>query len=511
MVFSSIVFLFLYLPLVLAVYHLIFLPVTLGYRPQLFRQISTLFLMCASVLFYFWGEANLIWIIIGVTCFDYLAGLLVAGAFHARPIEELEPGGPRTTWQRVAIVGSICCNLAILGFFKYFNFAVDGYNQFVSGLGLSALVVTDVMKVRLPLGISFFTFESMSYTIDVYRGRARATRNFINFGYFVTAFPHLVAGPIIRYRDLAEQIVGRVVTRQHVASGVSRFIIGLGKKVLIANSVAAVADSVFTLPTSQLTPGLAWLGIVCYTLQIYFDFSGYSDMAIGLGRMFGFEFLENFNYPYVSQSVQDFWHRWHISLSNWFRDYLYVPLGGSRCGPRRTYVNLVIVFVLCGLWHGASWTFVAWGLYHGLFLVIERLGFARVLERRARIVRHGYSLAVVIVGWVLFRSETFSQATEFLAALGGVAHGAGTVHCVAAHLSMDVVLAMMAGALLSMPLMPAFIAWRDRLLAAPGVQDRWLTPFYFSAARLAGLSAVLVTSVLSLASGTHNPFIYFRF
>ncbi|HSR88566.1 MAG TPA: MBOAT family O-acyltransferase, partial [Pontiella sp.] len=312
MVFSSIFFLFFFLPVVLLIYHLLFLPVSLKHRKAaVWRHMANLFLLFASLLFYFWGEQWLTWIVIASTLIDYTCGLLISGAFHKGRIEMLEEDAPRTPVQKAGLILSLCSNMAFLAFFKYFNFGIDTYNALMP----DALQATDVMKITLPLGISFYTFQSMSYTIDVYRGHVKATRNMIDFASFVTLFPQLVAGPIVRYRDIAEQLVHRTMTSALFASGVNRFIIGLGKKVLIANTVARSADMIFELPAEQLTTPLAWVAVVCYTLQIYYDFSGYSDMAIGLGRMLGFEFLENFNYPYIARSIQDFWRRWHISLS----------------------------------------------------------------------------------------------------------------------------------------------------------------------------------------------------
>jgi alginate O-acetyltransferase complex protein AlgI len=317
-------------------------------------------------------------------------------------------------------------------------------------------------------------------------------------------FPQLIAGPIIRYRDLADQLAERVVTLDGFACGVRRFIIGLAKKVLIANVVAGPADAIFGLPFDQLSAGHAWLGIICYTLQIYFDFSGYSDMAIGLGRMFGFTFPENFRWPYIADSVQDFWRRWHISLSTWFRDYLYVPLGGNRVSPARTYVNLVTVFFLCGLWHGASWNFVIWGLFHGTFLVIERLVSRRRVRARAadtpvrQLALHAYTLIVVMAGWVFFRAETLPGAIAYLRALAGLSLAMPTPFTVQWYLTPELWLALAAGVIGSMPWIPALA--RDR-------EPSWT----FGFASTAALVALLAACVMQMAARTYNPFIYFRF
>ena len=330
MVFSSVTFLFLFLPLVLLFYHAIELPSRLGYCPRLCRQLSNLLLLLASVLFYFWGENFRIGIMLLTAGTDYTCGLIMAGGLLGGEVRQLAVGGPRSRLQKTALAASIIANLSLLGFFKYFGFGVASYNRLLGLAGLDALQWHNTLKIALPLGISFYTFQSMSYTIDVYRGHARATRNLFNFACFVTLFPQLVAGPIVRYVTVSRELASRAVTSSDFARGATRFVIGLGKKVLIANVVAAAVDQIFALPAAQLGFETAWLGIIGYTLQIYFDFSGYSDMAIGMAQMFGFHLLENFNYPYTARSVQDFWRRWHISLSTWFRDYLYIPLGGSR-------------------------------------------------------------------------------------------------------------------------------------------------------------------------------------
>ena len=291
--------------------------------------------------------------------------------------------------------------------FKYADFLVGNLNALLGPLRLAPL---SLPGIALPIGISFFTFQALSYVIDVYRREVPVQRNPFDLGLYIALFPQLIAGPIVRYHDVARQLVERVVTRQGFAYGVERFVVGLGKKVLIANTLAVQADLIFAIPADQLTAPVAWFGLVCYTLQIYFDFSGYSDMAIGLGYMFGFRFLENFSHPYVAQSITEFWRRWHISLSTWFRDYLYVPLGGNRGSALRTYRNLVLVFFLCGLWHGASWSFVVWGLLHGFLLVIERMGLGRLMARWPRALRHAWTLFFVMIAWVFFRADSLPQA-----------------------------------------------------------------------------------------------------
>jgi alginate O-acetyltransferase complex protein AlgI len=404
---------------------------------------------------------------------------------------------------------AVTANLVVLGVFKYANFFADNVNTLFLVLHAQPIVVP---RVLLPIGISFFTFHAISYVIDVYRRDATAQKSPVHAALYLLLFPQLIAGPIIRYRDLADQLAQRIVTLDSFAYGVRRFIIGLGKKVLIANVVAAPADRMFGLPFDQLSAAHAWLGIVCYTLQIYFDFSGYSDMAIGLGRMFGFRFPENFRWPYIAESVQDFWRRWHISLSTWFRDYVYVPLGGNRVSPVRTYVNLVTIFFLCGLWHGASWNFVIWGLFHGTFLVIERLtGRNRGVrgDRRedsssassplpAEALRHVYTMLVVMVGWVFFRADTLPGAIAFLKAMAGLSPAVPTPFTVQWYLTPELWLALAAGIVGSTPWLPALARTRE-------------DSFPLALASTAALMAVLIASIMQMAARTYNPFIYFRF
>lgn len=403
------------------------------------------------------------------------------------------------------MTAAIIFNITLLGFFKYANFAVVNINLLLTAMGLGTITL---QQVHLPIGISFFTFHTMSYLIDIYRGVVKVQKRPIDFALYVSLFPQLVAGPIIRYHDVADQISDRSMTVDGFIYGMKRFVIGLGKKVLIANTLAMTADQVFSLQSGSISTGLAWLGIVCYTLQIYFDFSGYSDMAIGLGRMFGFRFLENFNYPYISKSIREFWRRWHISLSNWFRDYLYIPLGGNRRSQVRTYFNLVTVFFLCGLWHGAKWNFVIWGLIHGFFLVLERTKFGALLDRTWSPVKHLYSLTVIAVGWVFFRSETLSGALNFLAVMGGFKGGQELRYGVAMYLNNEVLLVLLAAGLCSLPLRAMAEKVGDRFSMARGNK---VLRYAFHISAGGALSFVFIISVMSLVSGTYNPFIYFRF
>lgn len=485
MLFSSPVFLFLFLPFLLVAYFLV---------PQ---RVHNLFLLLVSLLFYVWGEKLYVLVMLASIGANYGLGLWV---------DRL--AGRRSSGWVIAL--AVVVNLALLFTFKYANFLVDNLNLLLVRVALPPITLA---PVHLPLGISFFTFHSLSYVIDIYRREVRALKNPVDFALYITFFPQAIAGPIVRYHDVARQLVERVVTRDGFANGVRRFILGLGKKMLIANIVAVPADAIFGLPANQLTPGLAWLGVVCYTLQIYFDFSGYSDMAIGLARMFGFQFLENFNYPYVAQSITDFWRRWHISLSSWYRDYLYIPLGGNRLGSLRTYVNLVTVFFLCGLWHGASWTFIFWGLFHGVFLVIERMGLGKVLGAVWAPLRHIYTLLVVMVGWVFFRAATLPQALTFVHALLGQTAGIEDAPPVALYLNLELAIALAVGIVGVLPFLPCLIQKKDEFLASLGNRIRPVLAIEHASACV-GVSycaLILLASSMLLAAGTYNPFIYFRF
>ncbi|MCC6195184.1 MAG: MBOAT family protein [Burkholderiales bacterium] len=471
MVFASPIFLFLFLPLVLAAYY----AVARGARNAV--------LLVASLGFYAWGEAPYLALVLGSVAFNYAIGAAIGGSADA---------ARRKRWLAVGIAG----NLLALGLFKYANFAVANVNALAPLLAITPIAVA---AIPLPLGISFFTFHAISYVVDVYKGNASAERNLPRFALYILLFPQLIAGPIIRWRDIATQLREREQRLADFAYGVRRFVLGLGKKVLVANTLGAVADRVFALPAAELTAPLAWLGLACYTLQIYFDFSGYSDMAIGLMRMFGFRILENFNYPYISRGIREFWRRWHISLSNWFRDYLYIPLGGNQRGERRAYANLVLVFLLCGLWHGASWPFVLWGIWHGAFLVVERAGLDGFL-RRLGPLSHVYALAVVMGGWVLFRCETLAQAVSYYAALAGQAVGDPVRRPLAEFLDPFVLFTLAVAIVFATPLARTIGRWRDRHAGA-----------LILSFDVAWLSAVFVLSSAFLAAGTYNPFIYFRF
>lgn len=468
MVFASPLFLFAFLPAVLLLHALV---------PPAWRNAL---LVLSSAVFYLWGEGANILIVAALIAVNWVAG--VGLAHEARPQLRL-----------FLLCAAVVADLGVLIFYKYIAFLAGAAMALAANLGWDGFPVD---TGPLPLGISFFTFHLLSYVIDIYRRAAPAQRKPVDFALYISFFPQLVAGPIVRYHDIAGQLARRGLSLAQMASGAERFTLGLGKKVLLANPMGQVADQVFAASAADLTTPLAWLGIVAYTLQIYLDFSGYSDMAIGLARMFGFSFLENFNYPYAARSMREFWRRWHISLSNWFRDYLYIPLGGDRRGALRTAFNLLAVFVLCGLWHGANWTFLVWGLIHGAFLGLERGRFGEQLARCPRAVRHIYTLSIVMVAWVFFRSDTLTMAMHYIGALAG-AGAADDQGLLANLLNRKTIIVMAAAVIASSP--------------APAMLARLVAPSSAALLRPAAVAAVLLLSAAFLAGASYNPFIYFRF
>lgn len=510
MVFSSIIFLYLFLPVVFGVNLLLNLPCFFG--SNLTRnKICNMWLIIASILFYSWGEGSYLFVMLFSSSLDYLAALVIAKAWRKGQLTSLSLGGQRDWSQKVALFLSIIANLAILGFFKYYDFGITNLNTIFDSMGFDAYVIKNVTKVALPLGISFYTFQSLSYTIDVYRGEATATRNYFDFICFVTLFPQLVAGPIVRYRDVAHELAYRTINSSDIAHGIVRFCFGLAKKVLIANQMGYVADQIFAIPNSELTFGLSWLGVICYTFQIYYDFSGYSDMAIGMGLMFGFKFLENFNYPYVSRSVKEFWRRWHISLSTWFRDYLYIPLGGNRCSATRHYFNMITVFFLCGLWHGAAWNFVFWGMFHGIFLTIESVGLSKWLERQSVVLQRIYAMLVIMLGWVIFRANDMVQAGAFCKAMIGFGAGNSKMYYPEFYLRADIVTVLILAMVCSHPLLPTLKSLVLSVSEQRGRNGRRCLRLTWASLRLVTMLATIFLASLFLSSGTYNPFIYFRF
>ena len=467
MVFSSPYFLFLYLPIVLLVYYL---------TPLKARNAV---LLVFNLIFYAWGEPVYILIMFASIAIDYTHGMLVERCKRR--------GNDRAA--RRAVASSVIFNLALLFFFKYWDFVAGS----LAAIGLPFM---PRLGLSLPIGISFYTFQTMSYTIDVYRGDAGVQKNLINFGTFVTLFPQLIAGPIIKYKDLGDQIDHRPHSPEQFASGVQVFVVGLAKKVLLANNLGLLWDAYKALPAAELTTAGAWLGVAAFTFQLYFDFSGYSDMAVGLGRMLGFEFMRNFNYPYISRSITEFWRRWHISLSTWFREYLYIPLGGNRCSKGRWVLNLFLVWAATGIWHGASWNFVLWGLYFWVLLLVEKFVLLRWLKRAPGAVGHLYTLFFVLVSWTIFAIEDFGQLGEYLKVMFGLG-GVPLIDGAFKYYAANYLPVLCISALAATPLGAA--VYRRLNVRTAHILGAVLI--------LAGL--LLCTAYL--VDGTYNPFLYFRF
>jgi len=477
MVFSSTIFLFLFLPLVLGVHFVI--------QPR-FRNT---WLLLSSLGYYAWGESSFLHFLLGSVLLNYSFGLAV---------ERLRGEAAR----KAVIALAVVLNLGLLLWFKYAAFAVSSFND-LRAMAHWGGAPLSVPAITLPLGISFLTFHALSYVVDVYRRQAAAQKNLALLCLYILFFPQLIAGPIVRYHEISEQLTRRRVDLEGFTAGVERFIVGLGKKMLIANTAGEVADGVFGVPSGELTTSLAWLGAFAYALQVYFDFSGYSDMAVGLARVFGFRFPENFDYPYIARSMTEFWRRWHMSLSRFFRDYLYVPLGGNRRGSLRTYANLATVFVLCGLWHGAHWSFVVWGACHGAFLILERVGLLRLLERTWAPLRHAYCLLVILGTWVYFRAPDLPAAHAMLGAMVGRGHGSGVIYRAVTYLDHERILALAVGVVAATPIS----SW----LAARLRQGRLAGTPMLELSKLTALCLLALASAMRLSAGTYNPFIYFRF
>ena len=466
MVFSSLYFLFLYLPIVLLVYYI---------TPLKWRN---LWLLVVNLIFYGWGEPKYIVLMLFTIVLDYFMGLVVA-----RCKEQDNDKGAR-----IAVAVALVLNLAILFFFKYWDLVARTL-QYV-GIGMP------VLNLTLPIGISFYTFQTMTYPVDVYRGDAQVQKNIVNFGTFVTLFPQLIAGPIIKYKELADQMTYRTHSPEQFASGVQVFTVGLAKKVLLANNIGKLWDVYLALPADQLTTAGAWLGVAAFSLQLYFDFSGYSDMAVGLGRMLGFEFLRNFNYPYISKSVTEFWRRWHISLGSWFREYLYIPMGGNRVSKPRMFFNLFVVWAATGIWHGASWNFLVWGLYFAVLIILEKAFLGRVLEKLPAAIQHIYTLFLVLVSWAIFAVEDFGHLGAYLAAMFGSAQGGLYSDSVGYYFTSFLPM-LIIGCVASTPL--AAKLWAKLPVKAVKI----VLPVV--------LLAGLLFSTAYLVDATYNPFLYFRF
>lgn len=468
MVFSSIIFLFTFLPLALLLYY------------SVPRSVKNMILLIISLVFYAWGEPVYVLLMIFTTVFDYLAALIISKNKDDK------------VKRRIVFIIALAVNLLILGFFKYYGFLIDNINLIFN---------TNIQytKLALPIGISFYTFQVLSYVVDVYLEKVKVQRSLISFGLYVTMFPQLVAGPIVKYTDIDYQLTNRKESVNKFGQGVDRFIAGLGKKVLLANNIGIVWTTIQGMNTENISVLTAWIGIIAYTFQIYFDFSGYSDMAIGLGKMFGFDFIENFNYPYISTSVTEFWRRWHISLGGWFREYVYIPLGGNRVNTLKHIRNLFIVWFLTGLWHGASWNFIVWGLYYGLILLIEKLVLNKALKKLPKPIKHIYTMLLVMIGWTFFGSETLSSALEYLKIMFGLSGNAiidsTSIYYLYTNIKLFVILAICATPI-------ALVIFRNIIRKGKTLGVVFAVGFNI---------LIMLISIAYLVNETYNPFLYFRF
>lgn len=469
MVFSSTIFVFLFLPAAIFTYAIV-------YRKSLF--LSNLVLLLFSMAFYFYGEPKYILVMIFSISANYAFGLLIHN-------EQLK--GRTGKW---LLCISVVINLAVLVYFKYLTFITENINAVFGSNFIADNIV-------MPIGISFYTFQAMSYVFDIYNSSAAVQKNPLNVALYISMFPQLIAGPIVRYETIAAEIKSRTVTVEKASQGIVRFIYGFGKKIILANSMGAIADQVFSQQAASLTAGTAWIGAIAYAFQIYYDFSGYSDMAIGLGKLFGFTFLENFNYPYISKSITEFWRRWHISLSTWFRDYVYIPLGGNRAGPYRKVFNIFAVWLLTGLWHGASWNFVVWGLYFAVILSLEKAVVTKLLDKCPAPVSHLYALVLIIVGWVIFRSDNLTYAISYIARMFSLSAPDGQSYYYLLQYRFEWIAAL----IFSVPI--------GKLIT--NKIKNYETSVVFNIARLCGVFSVFILSIIYLVSSTFNPFIYFRF
>lgn len=468
MVFSSLTFLFVFLPVVLICYYLV--------NNRTYRN---LILFIFSIVFYAFGEPVYVVLMFISIINDF---------FHALFINKAKEKDKQKL-ATALLVSSLIVNLGLLGFFKYADFLIENINIIFN----SNIVYLDI---ALPIGISFYTFQTMSYTIDVYLGKVRVQKNILTLGTYVALFPQLIAGPIVRYQTIEEELENREESIEMFSSGLRRFILGLGKKVIIANQMAIIADTFFTMNPNDLSITMAWLGVIAYTAQIYFDFSGYSDMAIGLGRMFGFTFLENFNYPYISRSITEFWRRWHISLGSWFRDYVYIPLGGNRVKKLRWFFNIFVVWFLTGLWHGASWNFVIWGLYFGTFLVLEKVLFLKLLKKLP-IINWVITMLIVMIGWVIFRTDNLNHLFGYLESM---IDGYALIDIISIR-KLNIVYLFPYFLLAGLGSFPFIKNLFNKLNKKP------ITGYIYDLY----LSTILVVSIMFLVNDTYNPFIYFRF
>jgi alginate O-acetyltransferase complex protein AlgI len=472
MVFSEPTFLFFFLPVVLLCYFL---------TPD---SAKNLILLCFSIIFYAWGEKIFVIVILCMILFNYAMGIAIANRTTDRA-------------KNLTLAFGVAANLGVLLFFKYANF-------FASNLTSDTYILSYTAAIHLPIGISFFTFQALTYLVDLRRNEIDVQKNLVKLALYISLFPQLIAGPIVRYSEIEKALISRRTSRTDFSIGVERFALGLAKKVLIADPLGLVADQVFGIPADGLSTSVVWLGILCYSMQIFFDFSAYSDMAIGLGRIFGFKFPENFNYPYIARSVTDFWRRWHMTLSRWFKDYLYIPLGGNRVRPLQMYFNLAFVFIVCGFWHGASWNFILWGAYYGIFLVLEKVGLQALVERTPRALQHAYLLFIVIIGWVPFRAETLDQTLDFYQFMFGFQTGINAdFYQISRYLNGYVLFTIVLAIIFSMPIQRSVTKFFTATLI--------LNTQLIQMSKALSVAVLFVLAVATVGSASYSPFIYFRF
>jgi alginate O-acetyltransferase complex protein AlgI len=462
-----------------------FLPIVLLLYLVTKKELHNPILLIASIIFYAWGEPKYLAIMLLTILVNWLGAILID--------KEKSKNGK---FAKLYLVSTIVINLGFLIYFKYFNFLIDNCNH---------LFNTDItpLKIIMPIGISFYTFQALSYVIDVFRGECKVQKDIYKLALYICLFPQLIAGPIVKYHDIAEQIDSREVNFEKVDLGVKRFIIGLSKKMLIANTMGAIADKIFCQEPNTFTHAIAWLGSIAYTFQLYFDFSGYSDMAIGLGLIFGFKFMENFNYPYISKSITEFWRRWHISLSTWFKQYVYISLGGNRVGKIKTLRNLGIVFLLTGIWHGAAWNFVVWGLWHGFFIILEKIINIKEFEQKytnwwVKALQHIYCIFVFLIGWVFFRADKMSYGWKYVMNMFGIlkVRHDEIIHTTAYYVDKLEILIFIVAILCSIPLFKGMLEVKPKW--AKALVNIWLIILF-------------ILSTAAIAANTYNPFIYFRF
>ncbi len=469
MLFSSMTFVFLFLPVLCSIYLLSK------------KEYHNAILLAASLIFYAWGEPKFLAIMLISIVINWLGAVLI-DKYSTKP-----------DIKRNILIGTIVLNLGNLFVFKYFNFVIETINSLCNGH-------IHLLKIALPLGISFYTFQALSYVIDVYRGDVKVQKSIYKVALFICLFPQLIAGPIVKYHDIEEQINSREVNFEKVSFGVKRFIIGLSKKMLLANTMGVIADKIFSQDPHYFTHFTAWLGAVAYSMQLFFDFSGYSDMAIGLGLIFGFKFMENFNYPYISKSITEFWRRWHISLSTWFKEYVYIPLGGNRQGKLKQLRNLLIVFLLTGIWHGAAWNFVIWGIWHGAFIVLEKItGLSAEIENKfANFFKHIYCIFVFLVGWVIFRAENMKYAFDYLMNMFGflTCNESEILYETSYYIDRFEILIFIIAIFCSVPIFKNMLYVQNKI--AKATVNFWLIVLF-------------LLSASAIAASTYNPFIYFRF